>query len=251
MKTQILSSKLNSTNYEDTYKSICDFLASSLKPGYITVNNVHTVVEGVLNADYGEIINDGFMALPDGKPLSVVASWKGDKNMRRVFGPSLLEKVLDWSQNTNIRHYFFGSTQEALNAIQKSIKSKYPNVTVCGYTSPPFRHLTPEENSSYITDMNQKNADIIWVGLGAPKQEKWMAENINGLKKGIMIGIGAGFDYLTGHTKHAPDWMKNYSLEWLYRLMQEPRRLWKRYLITNPLFILMNTLEFLKLKTYD
>ena len=117
--------------------------------------------------------------------------------------------------------------------------------------SPPFKSLSLNENLEFISQINDLNPDIIWVGLGAPKQEKWMYENYQKLNKGIMIGVGAGFDYLAGETHHAPDWMKNYSLEWLYRLIQEPQRLWKRYLITNSLFILMNTLELLNLKTYD
>ena len=117
--------------------------------------------------------------------------------------------------------------------------------------SPPYRPLTNSENENYISIINNSNADIIWVGLGAPKQEKWMYENYKYINKGIMIGIGAGFDYLAGSTKHAPEWMKNYSLEWLYRLIQEPGRLWKRYLITNTLFLFYITLELLGLKKFE
>jgi N-acetylglucosaminyldiphosphoundecaprenol N-acetyl-beta-D-mannosaminyltransferase len=242
---------LDSTNYEKTYESICKFISTSSSPGYITVNNVHTVVEGVLNPDFGHIINDGFMALPDGKPLSIVARWKGDENMERVFGPTLLEKILNWSKNSEIRHYFFGSTENTLELMETVIKTNYPSIKTCGFTSPPFSNLTTEKNLEYISQMNKAEADIIWVALGAPKQEKWMAENIKYLNKGVLIGIGAGFDYLAGQTKHAPEWMKNYSLEWLYRLIQEPKRLWKRYCITIPIFIGLNILEFTKLKKFN
>ena len=251
MKTKILSSLLDSTTYEDTYDSIQDFILSSNVPDYITVNNVHTVVEGVLNPYYGRIINEGFMALPDGRPLSVIARWKGDKNMKRVFGPTLMEKIISWGQANQIKHFFFGSTQLILEKMSAVIQKKFPEAIVCGMISPPFKSLSPNENLQFISQINDLNPDIIWVGLGAPKQEKWMYENYQKLNKGIMIGVGAGFDYLAGETHHAPGWMKNYSLEWLYRLIQEPKRLWKRYLITNPLFILMNTLELLNLKTYD
>ncbi len=251
MKTKILSSLLDSTTYEDTYDSIRDFILSSDVPDYITVNNVHTVVEGVLNPDYGRIINEGFMALPDGRPLSVIARWKGDKNMKRVFGPTLMEKIINWGQANQIKHFFFGSTQLILEKMSAVIQKQFPAAIVCGMISPPFKSLSPNENLQFISQINDLNPDIIWVGLGAPKQEKWMYENYQKLNKGIMIGVGAGFDYLAGETHHAPDWMKNYSLEWLYRFIQEPQRLWKRYLITNPLFILMNTLELLNLKTYD
>jgi len=251
MKTRILSSYLDSTTYEQTYASMMNFLSESKMPGYITVINAHTVVESVLNPDFGKIINEGFMALPDGRPLSVIARWKGDKNMKRVFGPTLMEKIINWGQGNQIKHFFFGSTQLILEKMSAVIQKKFPEAIVCGMISPPFKSLLPNENLEFISQINDLNPDIIWVGLGAPKQEKWMSENYQKLNKGIMIGIGAGFDYLAGETHHAPDWMKNYSLEWLYRLIQEPQRLWKRYLITNPLFILMNTLELLNLKTYD
>jgi len=251
VKTRILSSHLDSTTYKQTFNSMVDFLAESAKPAYVTVNNVHTVVEGVFRPEYGKIINDGFMALPDGKPLSVVARWKGDQNMERVFGPTLLEKVLDWGQAKMVRHFFFGSTTQILEKMSCAIKSRFPNAIICGMISPPFKPLSEEENLQYISQINAANPDIIWIGLGAPKQEKWMHDYSNNINRGILVGIGAGFDYLAGETKHAPDWMKNYALEWVYRLIQEPKRLWKRYLITNPLFILLNTLEFLKLKTYD
>ena len=246
MKTRVLSSYIDSTTYENTYESICCFLLNADHPSYITVNNVHSVVEGALNTEYGKIINDGFMALPDGQPLSLIARWKGDKNMERVFGPSLLEKVIDWSQNSKSSHYFFGSTQETLDLIKKKIEINYPHANISGYKSPPFRELTPEENQSYINQMNEVRADIIWVGLGAPKQEIWMANNYAMLDRGIMIGIGAGFDYLAGQTKHAPNWMKYFALEWLFRLIQEPKRLWKRYFITIPIFIALNFMEIIK-----
>jgi len=250
-KTQVLSSQLNSTTYDETYEAICQFLSTSDQPGYITVNNVHTVVEGVVDSDYGEIINGSFMALPDGKPLSVVARWKGDSHMERVFGPTLFEKVLDWSQHSELNHYFFGSTPTTIEKLKNIIQTKYPDTRLAGFFSPPFRSFSPEENESYIQDMNGKHANIIWIGLGAPKQEKWMAENIHRLNNGLMIGIGAGFDYLTGDTKHAPSWMKNYSLEWVYRLIQEPKRLWKRYCVTIPIFIGYNLLELIGLKKFN
>ncbi len=250
MKTKILSSFIDSTNYKHTYDCIKNFILTSKSPNYITVNNVHTIVEGVIKPNYGRIINNGFMALPDGRPLSLIAHWKGDKSMERVFGPTLMEKILDWGQKNQIRHFFFGSTEFILKKMSIIIQKQYPEAIICGFISPPFRTLSQEENLQYISKINDLNPDIIWIGLGAPKQEKWMYQNFEKLNNGIMIGIGAGFDYLAGEINHAPDWMKNYSLEWVYRLIQEPKRLWKRYLITNPLFIFMNILELLNLKTY-
>ena len=251
MKTRILSSNLDSTTYVDCYESILKHLSEGQNPVYITVNNVHTVVEGVLNPDYGKIINEGFMAVPDGRPLSVVAGLKGDKKMERVFGPTLQEKLLEWGQEDELRHYFVGGTSETLDKMEDVVAQRYPSALVCGRISPPFRVLTKKENDSIVDQINNACADIIWVGLGAPKQERWMYGNYSALHKGIMIGVGAGFDYLAGNIQHAPTWMKKYSLEWFYRLIQEPKRLWRRYVVTIPIFLVLNTLELLRIKKFD
>ena len=251
MKTRILSSEIDSTTYENTYQSIINFLSDSKKSGYITVNNVHTIVESALDQFYGNIINKGFMALPDGRPLSIIARLKGDKKMKRVFGPTLLEKVLERGQDDGLRHYFIGSTNEILDKMKKKIHILYPKAIICGYLSPPFREITKKENNSIIDQIKKSNVDIIWVGLGAPRQERWIYDNYSTLNHGIMIGVGAGFDYLAGNISHAPEWMKNFSFEWLYRLIQEPQRLWKRYLVTIPIFIFFNILDLLKIKNFN
>ena len=247
----LLGSKISLlTSYELCYNFLLEKTHVD-KKYFITVNNVHTVIEGVRNKAYKQIINNSFLALPDGKPLSIVAKIKGEKNISRIFGPTFFEKTLEWGQKDSIKHYFFGSTQETLDKMLEAIKDKYPQAVIVGTCSPPYGQFTEEENEKFIKDINASDADLIWVGLGAPKQEIWMYENYKKLNKGIMIGIGAGFDYLAGNTKHAPEWMKNASLEWLYRLIQEPKRLWKRYLVTNTLFIIYITLELLGLKKFE
>ena len=247
--TQILGSKISKiSNLREGYENLKN--AFSLKSLYITVNNVHTVIEGVLNKRYQEAINNSFMSLPDGKPLSVVAKLKGEKNITRIFGPTFFEKTLEWGQKDGIKHYFFGSSGETLNKMKKEINRRFPSAKIAGFLSPPYREFTEEENKLFINAMNESKSDIFWIGLGAPKQEMWMYENIEKLNRGVMVGIGAGFDYLAGNTKQAPEWMKNSSLEWLYRLYQEPGRLWKRYFVTNTLFIIYITLEFLGIKRF-
>ncbi len=251
MKTNILGCYIsNIASYSDAYNSL---LSHCLKntPNYITVNNVHTIIEGVRNIHYKKIINNALLALPDGKPLSVAAKLKGEKNISRIFGPSFMEDTIDWGQKDNLKHFFFGSSEQTLENLKASVNSKYPEAKIVGMISPPYRPLTKSENENFISIINNSNADVIWIGLGAPKQELWMYENYMHLNKGIMIGIGAGFDYLAGNTEHAPEWMKNFSLEWLYRLLQEPGRLWKRYLVTNSLFLFYIMLEFLRIKNFD
>ncbi len=252
MKVPILGINISALNsYQEAYNVLLNRIRLSSSPSYITVNNVHTIVEGVMNKKYGEIINSAFLALPDGKPLTVVAKMKGSKNIERIFGPTFMEKTIDWGRKDGLKHFFWGSSKETLEKMLSQIKVSFPEVKIAGAVSPPFRRLTKDENRNYINQMNGAGPDIIWIGLGAPKQEIWMYENYKKLNRGVMIGIGAGFDYLAGNTQHAPEWMKKYALEWLYRLIQEPHRLWKRYLVTNSLFIWYLLLEFLHLKKFD
>jgi len=238
-------------SYKETYQKVMNYLIADGGPSYITVNNVHTVVEGALHKDYQNIINHAFLSFPDGRPLSITARLKGITNMSRIFGPTFFEKTLEWGQKDGLKHFLFGSSQDTLEKLKSVIFKRFPDIRVVGMVSPPFRTLNQEENEYYIQIMNNSEADIIWVALGAPKQERWIYENYQKLNHGIMIGIGAGFDYLAGNTRHAPQWMKNMALEWLYRLVQEPRRLWKRYLITNTLFVLFVVMELLGIKKFE
>lgn len=246
----VLSTKIFcAISYQEVYNLILEYLKQD-KSNYVTVNNVHTVVEAAKNKDYARIINKSLIALPDGRPLSIIANIKGFKDVVRIFGPTFFEKTIDWGQKENLKHFFFGSNNNTIEKISKVIKSKYPNAIISGMISPPFREFTEKENDLFINQMNNSGADLIWVSLGAPKQEMWIYNNYHKLNKGIMIGIGAGFNYLAGDLKHAPHWMKNLSLEWLYRFMQEPKRLWRRYLITNSQFIIFVLMDFLKLKRF-
>jgi N-acetylglucosaminyldiphosphoundecaprenol N-acetyl-beta-D-mannosaminyltransferase len=239
MKISILGSNINVLpSYENTFREVLRYIREENSPAYITVNNVHTVVEGALRPDYREITNNALLTLPDGRPLSVVARWKGARDISRVFGPTFFEKTLAWGQEAGLKHFLFGGSEETLQKLQAHCRERFPQAQIVEAVSPPFRPLTAEENARYLQRMNESGADIVWVALGAPRQERWMAEHYRQLERGVMIGIGAGFDYLAGNIRHAPQWMKNASLEWLYRLIQEPRRLWKRYLVTNTLFII-------------
>jgi len=252
MTVSILGSQISCLpSYEVAFTQLQQILKINKgTPHYITVNNVHTVVEAVFLQGYRAIINKAFMAIPDGKPLCIIGKCKSGQYLHRIFGPTFMEKTLDWGQKDGICHFFFGSSEETLQKMKRVIQTRFPEAKIAGMISPPFKPFTVEENEYFIQKINEANPDIIWVSLGAPKQEIWMYENYKKLNRGVMIGIGAGFDYLAGNTKHAPQWMKNMALEWLYRLIQEPRRLWKRYLITNILFILFVLLEALGMKKF-
>ena len=207
-----------------------------LSGDYVCVSNVHTTVMSYEDRKFSAIQNGGIMALPDGGPLSTVGRKRGHEKMRRVAGPSLMNEIFKTSEKNGYRHYFYGSTEETLEALSQNLKEKYHGIQIVGICSPPFKEVTEKEDELTIKAINKSNPDFVWVGLGAPKQEKWMAAH-QGKITGLMVGVGAGFDYFAGNIKRAPEWMQKLNLEWFYRLMQEPRRLFKRYLITNTKFI--------------
>lgn len=207
-----------------------------LKGDYMCVANVHTCVLSEENPEYCRIQNGGIMAIPDGGPLSTVGRWRGYKEMSRVTGPDFMGEIFRISVQKGYRHYFYGSTESTLRSLFKKLKKNYPGICITGMYSPPFTSLTCEEKRVIQKGINEKKSDFIWVGLGAPKQECWMREH-QGLLNGFMVGVGAGFDYYAGNITRAPGWMQQLNLEWMYRLVQEPRRLFKRYLHTNIKFI--------------
>lgn len=207
-----------------------------LSGDYMCVSNVHTTVTAYETPEYLQVQNGGIMAIPDGGPLSSLGRKRGFSKMQRVTGPSYMDEILKISEENGYKHYFYGSTEETLKGMLKVLEEKYPNLQVVGAYSPPFRPLTEQEDAEIVKNINDAAPDFLWIGLGAPKQEYWMAAH-QGKVKGFMVGVGAGFDYLAGNINRAPMWMQKNNLEWLYRLIQDPKRLLKRYLYTNTKFI--------------
>lgn len=205
-----------------------------LRGKYICVSNVHTTVTGYEEADYRNIQNTAALALPDGKPLSLYSKKHGFPEAERVTGPDLMGEL--FARDNGLRHYFYGGKEETIQVLSEKLPREYPSLRIAGMVSPPFRPLTEEEDERELQKMNDAKADIIWIGLGAPKQERYMYEH-RGKVNGVMIGVGAGFDYYAGTIKRAPMWMQKLSLEWLYRLMQDPKRLFRRYFATNFKFL--------------
>ena len=207
-----------------------------LSGDYICVSNVHTTVMAYEDPEYRKIQNGGILAIPDGGPLSSLGRKRGYTQMQRTAGPSLMEEILKISVEQGYRHYFYGSTMETLEKMRGKLMRDYPGLKIAGMYSPPFRALSEAENQAVSEKINAAGVDFIWVGLGAPKQEVWMAEH-QGKLEGLMIGVGAAFDYFAGNIRRAPRWMQNHNLEWLFRMMQDPKRLFGRYLRTNARFI--------------
>jgi bacterial polymer biosynthesis proteins, WecB/TagA/CpsF family len=209
---------------------------SDLSGDYICVSNVHTTVKSYGDPAYRAIQNGGILAIPDGGPLSTVGRKRGAKQISRTTGPDFMGEIFKISAEKGYRHFFYGSTPETMEKLLANITERYPGITVAGSYSPPFRQLTDEEDEEVVAMISRANPDFLWVGLGAPKQENWMWTH-QGRVQGLMIGVGAGFDYFAGNIQRAPAFMQNHNLEWLYRLMQDPKRLFKRYLVTNSKFI--------------
>ncbi len=232
---KILGTDINVTSMEQTVAYIRENL-SGLKGHYVCISNVHTTVMAYRDSEYCRVQNDAVMNLPDGKPLSIVQRLCGRKKAERVPGPDLMPEIFALSEKEGYRHFFYGSTPETLDALKKELRKKFPGLNIVGMYSPPFRPLTEEEDGEIIKKINETEADFIWVGLGAPKQEQWMAAH-DGKVCGLMIGVGAGFDFHAGTIKRAPKWVQELCMEWLYRITQDPRRLLPRYLDTNFSFV--------------
>lgn len=231
----ILGVNINVTNMKETVKVITENL-EDIKGDYICVSNVHTTVMSYEDETYKAIQNGGFMALPDGKPLSIISKKRGFSEAERVTGPDLMEEIFKISEENEYSHYFYGSSQDTLDRLKEKLKHKYPKINIVGMYSPPFRKLSEAEDKMVFENINNAKPDFLWVGLGAPKQEIWMNEHKNYFNS-LMIGVGAGFDYYADKIARAPKWMQNCSLEWFFRLLQEPKRLMSRYFITNSKFI--------------
>lgn len=237
MKTcNILGVNIAVTNMEYTVKYIQDNL-EELKGNYICVSNVHTTVMAYEDEEYREIQNGGALALPDGGPLSVVSRKRGFLNATRVTGPDLMGEIFKISEDKGYTHYFYGSSEETLEILKDKLEEKFPRLKVVGLYSPPFKNEVSIESQDIINKVNSEKADFIWVGLGAPKQERWMSLHKNKINS-VMIGVGAGFDYFAEKIDRAPKWMQRNNLEWVYRLKQDPKRLFKRYFITNTKFLI-------------
>jgi N-acetylglucosaminyldiphosphoundecaprenol N-acetyl-beta-D-mannosaminyltransferase len=230
---KILGVDIAVTNMQQTVAYIEQNI-EELRGNYICVSNVHTTVMAHDDTEYRKVQNSAAIALPDGKPLSVTSRKRGYDRAERVTGPDLMGEL--FARDNGLRHFFYGAGQETLDILKENLLNKYPGIQIAGMISPPFRPLSEEEDAAMVRAINESRPDIVWIGLGAPKQENWMYRHA-GKIDGVMIGVGAGFAYHAGEIKRAPAWMQKLSLEWLYRLLQDPVRLAKRYFTTNLKFL--------------
>lgn len=213
--------------------------------GYICIRDTHGVMLAQHDPHFRQIHERAALVTPDGMPLVVLAHLYGYSDTGRVCGPDLVTALCHHLSRHNYRHYFFGSTPDVGDAFVRSIRAAFPGIHIAGCESPPFHPVTTEPDRSACRRIQETNANILWVGLGTPKQEYWMAANAPLLPNTVMIGVGAAFDFHAGAVKRAPLWMQKSCLEWLHRLIQEPRRLWRRYLVIAPKFVALSLLEWI------
>ena len=233
-RVNIIGVPISAVNMDTCLENIFrDFEATRGK--YICVSNVHTTVMAHDDKQYYRAQAESFMSVPDGKPLSVIGR-RTHAGMDRVTGPALMRKIFEKSKEMPLRHFFYGNTKTNLELLIKKLKQEYPHLRIAGSEPSVFRDMTEKEELELAERINAANPDFVWVALGAPKQELF-CHRMEGKIQALMVGVGGAFNVLAGIVPDAPEWMQKASLEWLFRLMQEPGRLWKRYAVTNTKFL--------------
>jgi N-acetylglucosaminyldiphosphoundecaprenol N-acetyl-beta-D-mannosaminyltransferase len=233
-----------------TYSQACDRIftyAAAHQSCYIIAANVHVVMTAYWNPDYRQVVNHAALVTPDGMPLVLALRWLGHPQATRVYGPDLMLACCQRAAQDQVPIYLYGGTNTTLQKLQQNLQLKFPTLQIAGAYAPPFRELTPEEERQDLDRIHQSGAAIVFVALGCPKQELWMARQ-QGRLQAVAIGVGAAFAFHSGEVRQAPLWMMAAGLEWLYRLAVEPKRLWKRYFINNPAFILLFGVQLLRQK---
>ena len=220
------------------------------RKGYICVTGVHGVSEAQTDPSFRAILNRAFLNTPDGMPMVWMGRAQGFKHMGRVYGPDLMLRLCEESPARGITHFLYGGAPGVADELRRRLESRFPGLKIAGVYVPPFRPLNADEEKELIRQVAAAKPDLFWVGLSTPKQEKFMTEYWQKLDATIFLGVGAAFDFHAGTVKQAPLWMQRTGLEWFYRLCREPRRLWKRYLKNNPLFVLRAFAQFTRLKRY-
>jgi N-acetylglucosaminyldiphosphoundecaprenol N-acetyl-beta-D-mannosaminyltransferase len=240
---RILNTRINATSYQ----AACDLIqhwATTQTSCYIVPANVHVVMTAYWHRTYQTVLNNAALVTPDGMPLVWALRLLGIQQQPRVYGPDLMLAWCEQAAQLSLPIYLYGGTERVLAKLQAHLHQQYPTLTIAGTCAPPFRPLTLAEEDADIEHIKQSGAKVVFIGLGCPKQEQWMYRQ-RGKFPGVMIGVGAAFNFFSGEVSQAPRWMMRFGLEWLYRFSQEPKRLWKRYLINNPAFVALFGLQLL------
>jgi N-acetylglucosaminyldiphosphoundecaprenol N-acetyl-beta-D-mannosaminyltransferase len=230
---------------------LADQWVEASHPGYVCVTGVHGVMEAQRDPELREILNHAVMNTPDGMPMSWVGWLQGFSDMGRVFGPDFMLAMCQLSLDRGYRHFLYGSAPGVAEQLQDALKKKFRGLQIVGTYTPPFRSLTSEEESALLFQVHNAKPHIMWIGLSTPKQERFMAQYVDHLQVPLLVGVGAAFDFHTGDIRDCSPWVKRAGLQWLHRLLQDPRRLWRRYLRSNPAFVWNIALQLVKLRRHS
>ncbi|MBX2840273.1 MAG: WecB/TagA/CpsF family glycosyltransferase [Flammeovirgaceae bacterium] len=241
-KKLVFNSLISTGSFSDFVTRIFELSANKFS-SYVCFANAHMVVESYKDSSFNKVLNNADLVAPDGGPISKMIKVFHKKNQQRVCGMDLVPALLEEAEKRGKSVYFFGTTDEVLKTIREKAADHVPKLRIAGTYSPPFRNLTEEEKKNIIKMINDAQPDLLFVALGCPKQEKWMAEHMDKINA-CMLGVGQAFLTYAGLEERLPKWARNLSIEWVYRFYLEPKRLWKRYLVTNSFFIML----FLKYK---
>ncbi len=232
----VLGVPVDLIDWDSAVQRICGW-AGSRQSRYVSICDAHSIVRASRDPIHGRHIHEADMVTPDGWPVAWMLRQTVDPGQQRINGPDLMWKVLRQAEQEGLRVYFYGTTAATLAALETRLKQAYPRLQIAGMHAPPFRPLTAEEDEADIEAIHRSGAHLVMTGLGCPKEDRWMWEH-RGRVHAVSLGIGAGIDFWAGNVRRAPQWMRDHALEWLFRLGCEPRRLWRRYLVHNSLFIL-------------
>src|SRR5215469_1069311 len=215
------------------------------RQGYVCLTGVHGIMEAQRSPDLMGIFSMATLVLPDGMPTVWMGQLQGFHEIDRVFGPDLLIAIAGRSALTEYSHFLCGGQVGVAEQLRDALRRRFPTIRIVGTYTPPFRPLTRDEERTLISTVNELTPDFIWVGMSTPKQERFMAEYLPRLNTILMIGVGAAFDFHTGRISDSPEWVKQTGLQWMHRLAQDPRRLWRRYVFNNPPFVWNAVLQFM------
>lgn len=242
-RARVLQAPIDALDWDTAVARIMSW-ARVRQSRYVCICNAHSVVTASREPDFQNVIAKSDMATPDGAPVAWLMRRTGYPLQERINGPDLMLRLCAAAVDEGVSIYLFGSTPKTLSLLQSALPAHFPGLKISGATSPPFRALTTEEDEDHVRDINESGAGIVLVSLGCPKQERWMHDHRSRVN-GVMLGVGAAFDFHAGTVSRAPAWMQANGLEWLHRLLSEPRRLWRRYLSTNTAFMLGATKQIL------
>jgi N-acetylglucosaminyldiphosphoundecaprenol N-acetyl-beta-D-mannosaminyltransferase len=233
----VLGIQVSALNLEGAVNLADRWLLSQAGSSYVCVVGVHGVMEARADSDLRRVFNQALMSVPDGMPLSWVARWQGHRNMDRVFGPDFMTAMCRLSMQRGYRHFLCGGQPGVAEQLRAVLQKRFPGLSIVGTWTPPFRRLNPAEVAELSARLRTTRPHILWIGLSTPRQERFMAEYAHHLQVPLQVGVGAAFDFHTGRIRDCSSWIKRCGLQWLHRLLQEPRRLAPRYLRNNPAFV--------------